>query len=634
MWSRPNHQSKRLFSKSILSRVDALESVIGKRIEPDDTSSIVDKLDTMNHSMAEMLERTSDPYAPLELIQRHDMGTSPISQTRSLTPSEPRSLRSCKNSLPIWSTREDKAPGPDSSACVPRVCHHIDASSIKFANPTTVLHESATSPVKLGITIPTWFRPPSTPDTSDTSMNTPSQSPQSSSSSFPLTTVDWAKLSGDDIHVAGTQENSCMPEVYFEGRKEYNSLSRSNVTHIVQPEGGSHVPPSRTTYPVPTCDAPLPKDNSASASTGTCAIKVDATNLDSAENSSTEIRTPTRPPSQTAAGSPSSVIDEASVLQMINPPGDSLYDTPSQSTALDIGTDNHHPDGSTQTEPLHFSVIPGQPSSAALGHFTSTRDDELSDLTSISDSNSDGSGRGMKDVERPSKRPRLSRQASIVAELKIKQEHHLPRKRGRSSLHAGTKSGSARGSSFLKTQKLAKKQSKVVVAWPDKVLNDEGSCGTVIQCGSCQLWYHCGCVGFVANDPNLDTLDVFKCPPCNFGVLSTSINKHENCSRPDCTEKGEDGIFFVERIVGRRIKFEGSNGGKRFWLVKWLNYPISRATWEGDDSIGENPKLIEHFIDDLKAEGIEDDFSSNLLLQEASSGGWNLDEPDMAPLAP
>ncbi|KAJ3799945.1 hypothetical protein GGU11DRAFT_678318, partial [Lentinula aff. detonsa] len=144
----------------------------------------------------------------------------------------------------------------------------------------------------------------------------------------------------------------------------------------------------------------------------------------------------------------------------------------------------------------------------------------------------------------------------------------------------------------------------------------------------CQLWYHCGCVGFVADDPNLDTLDVFKCPP------STSTNKHENCSRPDCTEKGEDDIFFVERIVGRRIKTEGSNGRKRFWLVKWLNYPISRATWEGDDSIGENPKLIEHFVEDLKAEGIEDDLSSNFLLQEASSGGWNLDEPDMVPLAP
>ncbi|KAJ3991963.1 hypothetical protein F5050DRAFT_1791402 [Lentinula boryana] len=528
-------QTKKL--SSILSRVDALESVIGKRRERDETSSIVDKLDTMNYSMAEMLERTSDPYAALEPIQRHDMGTSPISQTCPLTPSEPRFLSSCKNLLPICSTREDKTPGPDLSACAPQVCHHIDASLIKFANP-------------------------------------------------------------------------------------------------IHPEGGSHVPPSRNTYPVPTRDEMLPKDNSPSASTATCTTKADATNLDSAENSSTEIRTPTRPPSHTAAGSPPSVIDEASVLQLINSPGASLHDAPSQSTALDIGMDNHHPDGSTQTEPLlHFSVIPGQPLSAALGHFSSTPNDELSDLTSISDSNSDDSGRGMKDVERPSKRPRLSRQANIVAELKIKQEHHLPRKRGRSSLHAGAKSGSARGSSFLKRQKLAKKQSRVVVVWPDKVLNDEGSCGTVIQCDTCQLWYHCGCVGFVADDPNLDTLDVFKCPPCNFGVLSISTNKYEDCSRPDCTEKGEDDIFFVERIVGRRIKIEGSNARKRFWLIKWLNYPISRATWEGDDSIGENPKLIECFVEDLKAEGIEDDLSSNILLQEAFNGGWNLDEPDMVPLA-
>ncbi|KAJ4490153.1 hypothetical protein J3R30DRAFT_39677 [Lentinula aciculospora] len=113
-------------------------------------------------------------------------------------------------------------------------------------------------------------------------------------------------------------------------------------------------------------------------------------------------------------------------------------------------------------------------------------------------------------------------------------------------------------------------------------------------------------------------MGVFKCLPCTKGTPSSISAANElKCSRPDCTEKTEEDVFFVERIIGRSIQIEGGVGRKHLWLVKWLNYPVYRATWEGDDSIGD---------------GIEDDISSTILLKEASDGGWNHDEPEVIPL--
>lgn len=64
------------------------------------------------------------------------------------------------------------------------------------------------------------------------------------------------------------------------------------------------------------------------------------------------------------------------------------------------------------------------------------------------------------------------------------------------------------------------------------------------------------------------------------------------------------------------------------------SYPVYRATWEGEDSLGGNYRLVEDFMDNLKQEGIEDDLSSTLFLKEASDGGWNPDEPDVIPYDP
>ncbi|GAW03296.1 hypothetical protein LENED_005009 [Lentinula edodes] len=591
--------------KNIISRVHVLELVIGKG---DETSSIADKVDAINYSMGEFLERALDPYAPIEPIQKHDVGTSPVRETRPLTPSEPTFSRSSIDSLPVHAARKDKTlESKCSGSSSQQVRHERGVSPIKTANPTRVYHDNATSP----ITIPACLRRPNTLETRDTDMNiyteASSQSPQSSTTSFPLTAVDWSMCTpGDPNPVAAAQADFFTPDLSPEGRRGYSSLSNWDSTHpneslaeIPSPRG-SHVPSSRTPSPIPPRDAPFPtppNDNPPSTPAVSSTMKDNLTNRDIALLAESP-PTATRTAKIHTDGSPSpSVLDEAFVLQMVNSPGSSMHDTKSsKSMALDI-------DQETNEGQVHPSAVSSQYTHNTISlpvvsaSFSATLDDELSDLTSISDSNSDRAGGEVENTERPRKRPRLSRQASVASRFQAKQEKPSPSKRGR-QLKAPTSVGPRSASvPKIKQKPGRKRKSMAVVIWPNRLLNEAGSCGTVIQCDICQRWYHCGCVGFAAEDPTLDNLDMFKCPLCISGrpVNPSAVNEQEKCSRPDCTEKAGENIFFVERIIGRRIKAEGSFGRKRLWLVKWLNYPVYRATWEEDDSIGGNQKLIENF---------------------------------------
>ncbi|KAJ3772049.1 hypothetical protein FB446DRAFT_737961 [Lentinula raphanica] len=605
--------------KGLSSRVASLESVLGAH-----ESSIVERLSAVDYSMAELLERARDPYAPIEPILKHDMATSPMRQTRSVSPVEPEPSSSSVNSLLIRANQGETAPKHGPNARSPHVSDSICTSPIRAVQTSHTYHENAAGPSSLGVKIPTWLRRPSTPELRGTSStNATSQFPRSTTTSFPLVSVDWTKSNIND-DVQREESSISIPSVPFRG-----SIGNTSISTPTGSRRESHVPSSRTPSPVPTYNV---NDQSPSTATGT-STKVNSAHSSISEGSSGAITTPTIPRTHPASESPSpSVIDEASVLQMIKFPDSSLPDSHLDYATLDTDLDKHQGDN-TQVESSHRSVAPGLPSTPAttLGPLplsgkrailSSILDDELSDLTSLSESSSEH-------ADRPRKRPRLSRQTKLTPEPQIKQENTPTRRRGRPPSKSGIF-----GSGFSSQSRKTKKKSKLLVVWPTKVLNQEGSCGTVIQCDLCQLWYHCGCVGFSADDPALETLDVFKCPLCIIGIppLATP-NEEEKCSRPDCTEKTEDDIFFVERIVGRRVKVGGTNGRQRLWLVKWLNYPINRATWEGDDSIGGNQKLIEKFLDDLKAEGIPDDPSSTILLQEASRGGWNADEPDVAPPA-
>ncbi|KAJ3895287.1 hypothetical protein GG344DRAFT_73277 [Lentinula edodes] len=649
--------------KNIISRVHVLELVIGKG---DETSSIADKVDAINYSMGEFLERALDPYAPIEPLQKHDVGTSPVRETRPLTPSEPTFSRSSIDSLTVHAAHKAKTLESEcSGSSSQKVRHERGVSPIKTTNPTRVYHDNATSP----ITIPACLRRLNTSETRDTDMNiyteASSQSPQSSTTSFPLTAVDWTP--GDSNPVAAARVDFFTPDLSPEGRKGYSSLSNWDSAQPVESPAelpsprGSHVPSSRTPSPIPPRDAPFPtppNDNPPSTPAVSSTMKDNLTNRDTA-------LLPESPPTATRIakihtdGSPSpSVLDEAFVLQMVNSPGSSMHDTKSsKSMALDVDQENNegqvHP-SAVSSQHTHNTI--SLPVVSAL--FSATLDDELSDLTSISDSNSDRAGGEVEDTERPRKRPRLSRQASVASRFQVKQEKPSPSKRGQQL--KVPKSVGPRSASVpkIKQKPGRKRKSMVVVVWPNRLLNEAGSCGTVIQCdvylqpfvlefifhtdrriqlsALVSLWM-CGIRCRRSNlgqsrRVQMSTLYQWKCKFLSRPVNPSAVNEQEKCSRPDCTEKAEENIFFVERIIGRRIKAEGSFGRKRLWLVKWLNYPVYRATWEEDDSIGGNQKLIENFVEDLRAEGIEDDLASILLLQEASNGGWNADEPEVVPL--
>ncbi|KAJ3875038.1 hypothetical protein F5051DRAFT_72988 [Lentinula edodes] len=179
-------------------------------------------------------------------------------------------------------------------------------------------------------------------------------------------------------------------------------------------------------------------------------------------------------------GSPSpSVLDEAFVLQMVNSPGSSMHDTKSsKSMALDIDQENNegqvHP-SAVSSQHTHKTI--SLPVVSAL--FSATLDDELSDLTSISDSNSDRAGGEVEDTERPRKRPRLSRQASVASRFQVKQEKPSPSKRGRQLKVPKSVGPRSASDPKIKQKPGRKRKSMAVVVWPNRLLNEAGSCGTV-----------------------------------------------------------------------------------------------------------------------------------------------------------
>lgn len=333
-----------------------------------------------------------------------------------------------------------------------------------------------------------------------------SQSPQSSTTSFPLTAVDWSMCSkcisprsnydsliysvapADPNPVAAARVDFFTPDLSPEGRRGYSSLSSWDGAHpnespaeLPSPRG-SHVPSSRTPSPIPPRDAPFPtppNDNPPSTPAVSSTMKDNLTNRDTvllAESPPTATRTA----KIHTDGSPSpSVLDEAFVLQMINSPGSSMHDTKSsKSMVLDI-------DQETNEGQVHPSAVSSQythntislPVVSAL--FSATLDDELSDLTSISDSNSDRAGGEVDDTERPRKRPRLSRQASVASRFQVKQEKPPPSKRGRQLKVPTSIAPKSASVSRVKQKTGRKRKSMAVVVWPNRLLNEAGSCGTV-----------------------------------------------------------------------------------------------------------------------------------------------------------
>ncbi|TFK34480.1 hypothetical protein BDQ12DRAFT_738218 [Crucibulum laeve] len=155
----------------------------------------------------------------------------------------------------------------------------------------------------------------------------------------------------------------------------------------------------------------------------------------------------------------------------------------------------------------------------------------------------------------------------------------------------------------------------------------------LISCDMCDLWYHYGCVGIKTKDIRVIE-NIFTCPACEAGSEPHRPLRYtagSPCSRPDCNRLlAAPDEYFVSGIVGRKTKVEGGRGRRYLWLVKWDGYPISQATWEGEESMSDPQKLIEEFEEAAVKEGTDpsEDLHSKVLLREAIDGGWAIDSDD------
>ena len=52
------------------------------------------------------------------------------------------------------------------------------------------------------------------------------------------------------------------------------------------------------------------------------------------------------------------------------------------------------------------------------------------------------------------------------------------------------------------------------------------------------------------------------------------MNRMET-DKPDDIKRGSDGEYYVEKVIKMRLK-----KGREEFLVKWIDYPLSEATWE------------------------------------------------------
>ncbi|KAI0806216.1 hypothetical protein BC629DRAFT_1153055 [Irpex lacteus] len=96
------------------------------------------------------------------------------------------------------------------------------------------------------------------------------------------------------------------------------------------------------------------------------------------------------------------------------------------------------------------------------------------------------------------------------------------------------------------------------------------------------------------------------------------------CARPGCTRNLDTGVFFLERVIGRRPANLKVIPPEHPWLFKWADYSPREATWEPEASFPPGrDKFIAEFEDAALAAGLPfDDLDELILLPEAVEAGW------------
>ncbi|KAG8747210.1 hypothetical protein FRC10_001826 [Ceratobasidium sp. 414] len=158
----------------------------------------------------------------------------------------------------------------------------------------------------------------------------------------------------------------------------------------------------------------------------------------------------------------------------------------------------------------------------------------------------------------------------------------------------------------------------------------------LIQCESCDIWYHWACVNINPEDPILrDEETPWACPPCIFEAAQTDAPKartrgsaRTRC-RPDCVNADEpEEKFMIESVVGRFPHLPDKTGKTMLYLIKWEDYGLAAATWTPETEIGHSGSvLIQKFEAVAREEGHNiSDRQALILLNEASDAGWGYNQ--------
>ncbi|WVQ98697.1 hypothetical protein IAU59_005828 [Kwoniella sp. CBS 9459] len=188
-----------------------------------------------------------------------------------------------------------------------------------------------------------------------------------------------------------------------------------------------------------------------------------------------------------------------------------------------------------------------------------------------------------------------------------------------------TRAGTARVRKFRGAVRLAQKclapsdgNKKTEAEWPRKGPNTARGRLEEIICDVCKGRCHWSCAG-IPEEKDM-TKETWICPDCTYRIEEDEIDRELidtvqqiKCIRFNCIlrekraldhEEGEEAMYFVERIVGRRknTKIDPKTGDPSYeYLVKWDGYDMEECTWEPSSNLAPHfTRLYEAFLRKVK----------------------------------
>ncbi|OCF36564.1 hypothetical protein I316_01815 [Kwoniella heveanensis BCC8398] len=183
-----------------------------------------------------------------------------------------------------------------------------------------------------------------------------------------------------------------------------------------------------------------------------------------------------------------------------------------------------------------------------------------------------------------------------------------------------TQAGTARVRKYRGAVRLAEKClatsdgiKKTEGEWPRKGPNTARGRLEEIICDVCKGRCHWSCAG-IPEEKDM-TNETWICPDCTYRIEEEETDRELidtvqqiKCIRFNCIlrekraldhEEGEEAMYFVERIVGRRCaKIDPDTGEKAYeYLVKWDGYGMDECTWEPPSNLApHSTRLHEAFL--------------------------------------